>query len=70
MHACAAAAPLQAETPEAMVREMLRMSNLELQLRSQLAEETEARCRRIISEQQVAPLGLQPLAPRVAAPGT
>ena len=43
---------LQADTPEAMLREMLEMSNLELQLRSQLAEEAEGRNQRTISEQQ------------------
>ena len=43
---------LQADTPEAMLREMLEMSNLELQLRSQLAEEAEGRYQRTISEQQ------------------
>ena len=35
-----------------MLREMLEMSNLELQLRSQLAEEAEGRYQRTISEQQ------------------
>ena len=43
---------LQADTPEAMLREMLEMSNLELQLRSQLAEEAEGRYQRTISQQQ------------------
>ena len=43
---------LQADTPEAMLREMLEMSNLELQLRSQLAEEAEGRYQRTIAEQQ------------------
>ena len=35
-----------------MLREMLEMSTLELQLRSQLAEEAEGRYQRTISQQQ------------------
>ena len=60
---------LQADTPEAMLREMLEMSNLELQLRSQLAEEAEGRYQRTIAEQQaqLARLGVSS-AGGVAAP--
>ena len=66
---------LQADTPEAMLREMLEMSNLELQLRSQLAEEAEGRYQRTISEQQaqLARLGVSSGAGGVhaePAPGT
>ena len=61
---------LQADTPEAMLREMLEMSNLELQLRSQLAEEAEGRYQRTIAEQQaqLARLGVSSGAGGVAAP--
>jgi hypothetical protein len=52
MHPCTHAYGLQADTPEAMLREMLEMSTLELQLRSQLAEEAEGRYQRTISQQQ------------------
>ena len=52
IHASTICIWLQADTPEAMLREMLEMSNLELQLRSQLAEEAEGRYQRTISEQQ------------------
>ena len=53
-----------------MLREMLEMSNLELQLRSQLAEEAEGRYQRTIAEQQaqLARLGVSSGAGGVAAP--